>query len=120
MESCPVNCKWGSYGEWSICSKTCGGGIKSRKRQVSTPASNKGLECVGNATETVTCNVESCPVNCKWGSYSEWSTCSKSCGGGENTRKRKVAIPNCNGGLPCEGEDTETKACNTDACPGIY
>ena len=29
---CPVNCKMGAWGSWAACSKSCGGGTKSRKR----------------------------------------------------------------------------------------
>ena len=58
---CQVDCKWGSYGEWSSCSKTCGGGEEYRTRQVATPASNGGKDCEGDTTETMTCNDVACP-----------------------------------------------------------
>lgn len=35
----------------------------------------------------------------EWTSWSEWSTCSQSCGGGEQTRERM-----CKGGSSCEGQ----------------
>ena len=112
-----VDCEWGSFSEWSPCSKSCGGGEKSRTRQVATPASNGGLSCEGEPIETEGCNTEGCPVNCKWGAYEPWSSCSKTCGGGEKMRTRQVDTHASNGGQACEGNATETEVCNTDGCP---
>ena len=103
--------------EWSTCSKTCGGGEKNRTRQVEIPASNGGEDCAGEATQTDTCNTHWCPVNCQWGTWVEWSTCSKTCGGGEKTRTRQIEVEESHGGEACEGEGTETAGCNTDLCP---
>ena len=58
-------------------------------------------------------------MDCEWGSYSEWSSCTVSCGGGEKSRTRAVATAASNGGQDCEGEATETMVCNEAACPGI-
>ena len=112
-----VDCEWGPYGEWSSCSKTCGGGERSRTRQVEVPPSNEGKACEGEETETEICNTDLCPVDCEWGPYGEWSSCSKTCGGGETSRTRQVMVPESNGGQACEGEETETKTCNTELCP---
>ena len=57
-------------------------------------------------------------VDCIWGEYGEWSTCSATCGGGTKTRTRPDATPASNGGAPCTGSATETGQCNLDACPG--
>jgi len=45
------------------------------------------------------------PVDCQWGSWSEWSACSAACGakGGSRWRTRGAARPAANGGLPCFG-----------------
>ena len=53
-------------GEWSNCTKTCGGGTQNRTRQrtCSDPSPSKeGKFCEGEATETETreCNLEKCP-----------------------------------------------------------
>ena len=70
-----VDCEWGPYGEWSTCSKTCGGGEKSRSREVEIPASSGGQPCEGEDTETVDCNMGLCPVDCGWGPFGNWSSC---------------------------------------------
>ena len=114
----PVDCKWGPYGEWTSCSKTCGGGEKSRQRSVFIPASNGGKDCDGKANQIEGCNAEACVVDCEWGAYGEWSSCSKLCGGGEKSRSRQVAKPASNGGLACQGNTTETETCNGHSCSG--
>ena len=114
---CKSDCEWGSFSDWSPCSKTCGGGNRSRTRQQATPASNGGLACEGVATETEDCNTERCPVNCEWGNYDPWSSCSRTCGGGKRSRTRQEATPASNGGLACEGYASETEDCNTEGCP---
>ena len=60
-QPCPIDCEWGSYGDWTECSEDCGGGNKTRSRSKTALESNGGKECEGNATEIVTCNEDSCP-----------------------------------------------------------
>ena len=55
-------------------------------------------------------------ADCIWGSWSEWSTCSKSCGGGTQLHFRRVATYETKGGQ-CSGESEEEQECNTDICP---
>ena len=118
-EPCPVNGGWGDYGDWSKCSKSCGGGTKTKSRTCSAPApTNGGAECEGDAEETEDCNTEPCPVNGGWGDYGDWSKCSKSCGGGTKTKSRTCSAPApTNGGAECEGDAKETEDCNTEPCP---
>ena len=57
-------------------------------------------------------------VDCIWGEYGEWSTCSAKCGGGTETRTRSEATPASTDGAPCVGPGTETRQCNLHECPG--
>ena len=58
-------------------------------------------------------------VNGGWSGYGSWGSCSKSCGGGIQSRSRSCTKPSpANGGKDCSGSDTETQICNRDACPG--
>lgn len=60
---------FGSFGDWSYCSESCGGGIKNRKRFrtcTNPPPSDGGNTCVGEATdkEEQKCNIEDCLSKC--------------------------------------------------------
>ena len=57
-------------------------------------------------------------VDCEWDDFSEWSVCTQSCGSGEQSRTRLKKIPAENGGIPCTGDEIETKSCNINSCPG--
>ena len=56
-----VNCTWGPYGEWSDCTKSCGGGFRTRLRDVQQLPQNGGLECTGASTDLSVCNEHECP-----------------------------------------------------------
>jgi hypothetical protein len=47
--------------------------------------------------------------------WTEWSTCSKTCGGGTQRRTRTITTPASGGGTAC-GETEQTRDCNTQAC----
>lgn len=55
------------------------------------------------------------PRDCVVGSWSNWSGCSKTCGGGKQTRTRKVLYPPKFGGKQCPPL-TNTRVCNTKPC----
>ena len=57
-------------------------------------------------------------VDCKWDNYGEWSSCSKTCGGGKQTRTRTKIRDKAQGGEECTGTNTDARDCNTEACPG--
>ncbi|XP_013362608.1 PREDICTED: papilin isoform X1 [Chinchilla lanigera] len=52
---------WGPWGEWSSCSRTCGGGISFRERPCYSQRRDGGASCVGPARSYRTCRTESCP-----------------------------------------------------------
>lgn len=65
------------------------------------------------------------PVHGGYGSWSDFSSCSKSCSGGVSRRVRQCDNPKPQfGGKSCKerelGPDEETKMCNTHPCPGIF
>ena len=55
------------WGEYSECSKTCGGGSQYRTRDVSCTAKNGGQKCPEERKQTRSCNTQGCPVDCKQG-----------------------------------------------------
>jgi len=70
---------------------------------------------MGRDTTTETTTLA--PVNCAWAEWRHWSECTKTCGPGDQTRKRSVDTEAENGGKECEDESEETKSCHNKACP---
>ena len=114
-QACPVNCQVSEYGEFSRCSRECGGGTRTRSRTVVVPPAGTGAACP-NLTETEDCNTQVCSVNCQVSEYGEFSRCTRECGGGTRTRSRTVVVPPAGTGAACPNL-TETEDCNTQVCP---
>ena len=70
-----------SYG---TCSKKCDGGVQYRNYKM-VDKFNNGKTCSTNK-DSKTCNTMSCCSSKKVKSTGAWSACSKSCGGGTQTR----------------------------------
>lgn len=57
-------------------------------------------------------------VNGNWGPWSLWDTCTVTCGGGVQTRKRICNDPPPkHGGKECVGDSKATQLCNKQDCP---
>ncbi len=112
---CDIDCKAGDWSEWGQCSTECGPGVRSRSRTVTTQKQGGGADCPP-LKEIVDCGNQPCPINCVVGDWSEWTDCSKQCGGGVQRRSRPILIKDANGGQACPALDDE-RPCNTDACP---
>jgi Spondin-like TSP1 domain/Thrombospondin type 1 domain len=112
---CPVHCTVSEWTDWSACSKTCGPGTQTRTRTVTTQPQHDGDACPA-LVEDQPCNVKPCAVDCKVGDWSSWSSCSKACGGGQQTRSRAVTTQEAHGGAACPALN-ETQSCNTQGCP---
>ena len=116
---------------------TCGGGTKTRARDVIEDAKNGGAAC-SDLEEMDVCNAEECPgsssillfdflhhifsksgslVDCEVGPWRAVGECSVTCGGGSKTIKREVVKEAEHGGEKCPALE-ETMVCNTDECPG--
>jgi len=62
LNECPVHCDVGTYGGWSACSVTCGGGTQSRTRSHVAPK-HGGIACPATA-ESQSCNTTPCTQLC--------------------------------------------------------
>jgi len=114
-QPCPVNCQVSGWSTWSTCSAKCGGGVQTATRSVATPSAHGGSACPALVQQQL-CNTHACPVDCKVGAWSAWSTCSAQCGGGQQTATRTVVTPAAYGGAACK-RLAKTQNCNTFACP---
>lgn len=89
-----ADCRFTSWSDWSLCSSTCGKGIRTRTRAfIDEQAHLSGCsqvdliekelclsECIGNTT-------------CVTRDWSEWSSCSVDCGNGYRKRIRSPIGP---------------------------
>lgn len=116
-EGCPVDCGWSAWAEWSVCSKSCSGGIMNRTRSVETKREHGGEPCTGNDTQSAPCGGDACPVDCVWADWNDWGRCTATCNGGIATRSRERRIRAANGGMPCAGNFTLSETCNKNPCP---
>lgn len=115
VELCPVDCQWGDWQPWSDCSQPCGGGRKERQRSIAVQGGYGGVMCNPSAKEAIDCNVADCSSDCVWESWSEWSKCSASCGGGRSNRSRQLE-KEAEGEGSCAGKAKEDRECNQDPC----
>ena len=93
------------------------GGYNKQKYSKKSSPINPPRGCVINVIGPVTSSTTPSPVNGGWSSWSGWSSCSKSCGGGNQTRTRACNNPTPkNGGANCSGSTTESRSCNTQSC----
>ena len=60
-------------------------------------------------------------VDGEWSSWTNFGTCSTTCGSGQQ-RQRRTCIGQSNGGKPCPSTDPTEKlvSCDLMRCPGIY
>ncbi|CAD7956383.1 unnamed protein product [Amoebophrya sp. A25] len=115
----PVDCVLAEWSYWTSCSATCGGGQKYRTRDVSAAAEAGGKPCEGSLKEVESCASDPCiePVDCVWGEWTEYGACSATCGGGQKTRDREIAVAPRFGGKLCDPKVKEEVApCNQENC----
>lgn len=117
---------------WSLCSKTCDNGTSFRHLPCTKPEPfNGGKPCLNNRTREEACNQVPCPsksiiskahsfhvesllpsVHGDFTPWSEWTTCSRTCGVGVRKRHRTCSNPEPEfNGLPCFGLTQESKSC---------
>ncbi|MEQ2193815.1 hypothetical protein XENOCAPTIV_014959 [Xenoophorus captivus] len=51
---------WGPWQPWSVCSVSCGEGVRERVRECLLPSSVQGMQCTGMMKEQSLCSLEDC------------------------------------------------------------
>lgn len=114
------DCVFSLWNEWSLCSKTCGGGQSSRSRVIDSHAQEDGKQCAGTLLEVKPCAMDSCAdaaaTMCTYTDWTSWGTCSRSCGGGYKERSRDIRVPAVTGLSGCSGTLKESMACSSTPC----
>lgn len=114
---CPVNGELGPWREWSECSARCGGGTRTRTRDIK--ASENGGRPVAETLQQEVCNLNPCDQDCVLSNWTAWSNCSKACLHGHSFRTRGV-LQQAFGDGTCPEEMSSTRlesvSCNTDVC----
>lgn len=113
-QACPVNCAVSAWGAWGECNKACGGGKQFQTRSVTRAAAHGGAACPA-LSQSKDCNTQGCPVNCVVNDFGAWGECTKTCGGGKQTKTRSVETAAANGGNACPALSME-QACNEQIC----
>lgn len=127
LNACTASHAW-NIGPFGLCSKTCGGGTQTRSVVCQTNAGQSASENLcpqPKPTTQQSCNTQACDPNYTFSwDVGTYGTCSKTCGGGTQTRpvvcKRSdgitvedlycVAIP----------KPATQQACNTQSCDAGY
>merc|ERR1712038_1888767 len=112
-----IDCQWSGWSKSGECTKSCGGGTQYFQRTISVQSKNGGKSCTGNPIKQEKCNDFDCPVDCRWNNWSDWTSCSKTCGQGSKNRRREVQTRARNGGSLCQGLSMQTQSCNVRDCP---
>jgi len=109
----PIDCIV-DYGDWSVCSSTCGPGTQTKNGTIIQQAYRGGAACPA-LTITQNCNPGPCPQDCIV-DWSSWSSCSQACGGGTQYQTGTIIKQASSGGASCPSTLVKYQNCNTIAC----
>lgn len=114
LEVCPEENFWGPWTEWNKC-PPCRFHDKPMPRQIRYRKceSDDNRFCKGVPVESKMCQLEVCVASNAWTGWSPWSQCSRSCGNGQQIRKRVCVI---GPGKCSDGSNRETKICKIKDC----
>lgn len=115
------DCQMSAWSAWSGCSGSQDPSSDTRQnyrtRFVLHSATGEGKPCQDTLKETAGCGQDEAK-NCILSTWSEWSVCPVSCGGGQHSRSRNVEDRAVAGGLPCQGPLLEASPCGETSCSG--
>jgi len=122
------DCTFGTWKPWTDCTpysaRSCHG-YQKRSRQITSLKQGDGAYCEGPIEEKLPCKYrDTCPkpgekVDCVFAEWKPWSSCSVTCGGGQQSRKRVISVEPQNEGVGCMGPTSETQSCGKVICVGM-
>ncbi|XP_032067588.1 A disintegrin and metalloproteinase with thrombospondin motifs 9 isoform X2 [Thamnophis elegans] len=91
LRSCESGpCPQWAYGSWSECTKSCGGGTRTRlvvcQHSNGERFTDLSCEILDKPPDREQCNMQDCPRDAAWNA-GPWSSCSVSCGRGQKYRE---------------------------------
>jgi hypothetical protein len=114
--ACPVNCIASDFTPWGKCSVTCGKpGKQERHRTLIQARLYNGTACP-KMIDVQECYEGPCAVDCTVTAWDPWSTCTRSCGVGFQSRSRSVDRKNLDGGAVCPHLQ-DRRTCHAHGCP---
>lgn len=126
-----VCAEWSEWGDWSVCSVTCGYGLRTHFRTCNGGRpGDRGCEgsddeeslCFGSVRylfisntyfdliNSLLCSPKICPHLSEW---THWTECSKECGDGVTTRTR-ICINGGSNDPECDSDLEQTASCNSN------
>jgi len=115
---CPKDGAVDRWGLWSACSRPCGGGSRTRRREILERAENGGLPNP-ESLQVEVCNTHACDEDCWLAEWTAWSNCSTAYLSGHRARFRQVSVP-ASGMGKCpeewEADRREAMTCNVTTC----
>jgi hypothetical protein len=114
-QRCDDMCQW-TWTEWSSCSPKCGVGTRHRQQVIQSPL---GVCSFTPEDQREDCLSTDCPKDCKL-EFTDWSGCSASCDGGQQTRVQVVKSFGSEGGMMCpDFLQEESRECNMLDCSDL-
>ena len=88
-----LDCILGDWQAWGLCDFE---GQRERRRDIVQYAQNGGASCAGSLLEIESCLAQQ---DCEVTEWTEWDSCSKSCGAGHTKRQRQISKFPSRGGM---------------------
>ncbi|CAB4006795.1 Hypothetical predicted protein, partial [Paramuricea clavata] len=121
IQPCSIDGNFTGWSFWSLCSVTCGEGVRKRTRNCThPPPMYGGADCTGKRLDVRDCNMNtSCLEDGGWSEWTPWSSCDLTqCGHQMEQRKRLCDNPAPQAaGNYCLGKNEEEIECSEGKPP---
>ncbi|XP_032777784.2 semaphorin-5A isoform X1 [Daphnia magna] len=113
---------WSEWSDWTECSRQCGGGRQQRTRSCDGPGYLRSSDCDGPTLMERVCNLQPCKG--VWSCWTDWSSCSVTCGQGTRSRSRTCSVEGGDDSAAineldvegCVGPSEMKEYCNNPSC----